>query len=96
MLAVRPSFRVGNGLASVTRIPLTAPSRQVTVTVEAAVPKKKTSKMKSRSRATRWCNEVKPYVTRALYLGLLSQRAKSKDTAAPSTTELAEKTPPKP
>lgn len=48
-----------------------APSRSL-VTVEAAVPKKKTSKSKRSIRKAAWKKEVNPYVTRALFLAKMA------------------------
>ncbi|KAG2495022.1 hypothetical protein HYH03_006954 [Edaphochlamys debaryana] len=75
-----------------------APSRTALV-VEAAVPKKKTSKSKTAIRKAAWKKEVLPYVEQALFKAKLALKAGTRDStdkdmvvggqaaAAPETTE---------
>ncbi|GLI67103.1 hypothetical protein VaNZ11_011308 [Volvox africanus] len=58
----------------------TAPSRSALV-VEAAVPKKKTSKSKTAIRKAAWKKEVLPYVEQALFKAKLALREGSRDSS---------------
>ncbi|KAG2429798.1 hypothetical protein HXX76_010582 [Chlamydomonas incerta] len=57
-----------------------APSRSSLV-VEAAVPKKKTSKSKTAIRKAAWKKEVLPYVEQALFKAKLALKEGSRDSA---------------
>ncbi|GLC34247.1 hypothetical protein PLESTF_000822900 [Pleodorina starrii] len=57
-----------------------APSRTALV-VEAAVPKKKTSKSKTAIRKAAWKKEVLPYVEQALFKAKLALKEGSRDSS---------------
>ncbi|PNW81362.1 hypothetical protein CHLRE_07g352850v5 [Chlamydomonas reinhardtii] len=57
-----------------------APSRSSLI-VEAAVPKKKTSKSKTAIRKAAWKKEVLPYVEQALFKAKLALKEGSRDSA---------------